>query len=77
MSLQNVLRTLKTVKITPARLYQEFTELISTPPKPLDATTITLLSNLNPNSLRFILSDPKFRTSKCLLFFNFLLKNQF
>ncbi|KAM1040438.1 hypothetical protein TB2_029281 [Malus domestica] len=76
MSLQNVLRTLKTVKITPARLYQEFTELISTPPKPLDATTITLLSNLNPNSLRFILSDPKFRTSKCLLFFNFLLKNQ-
>ncbi|PRQ33469.1 putative pentatricopeptide [Rosa chinensis] len=82
MSFHNVLRTLKTVKVRTQVPFQEFCELISAipspsaAPKPLNPTTISLLSKLNPNSLHLILSEPTLSASKCLVFFNFLLKNQ-
>ncbi|XP_059297526.1 pentatricopeptide repeat-containing protein At2g28050 isoform X1 [Lycium ferocissimum] len=39
-------------------------------------TPTTVLSNLNPNLVHLILSDPRIDTPKCLDFFNYLLLNQ-
>uniref|UniRef100_A0A2N9FRJ8 Reverse transcriptase domain-containing protein n=1 Tax=Fagus sylvatica TaxID=28930 RepID=A0A2N9FRJ8_FAGSY len=44
--------------------------------KPLNTTTTTFLSNLNPTTLLHVLTDPDLKSSKCLRFFNFLLQNQ-
>ena len=89
MSLQNLLKTLKTVKrshrpnFSPTpKPYQEITQMISKPlkpssaSKPLSTTTTTFLSNLNPTILLHVLTDPELKSSKCLRFFNFLLHNQ-
>ncbi|GAV62629.1 PPR domain-containing protein/PPR_1 domain-containing protein/PPR_2 domain-containing protein [Cephalotus follicularis] len=77
MSLQNLLKTLKTVKRfqsskLPPKPYQEIQEFI---PETLHVTTANL-SSLNTAKLHQILSNPNLKASHCLQFFNYLLKNQ-
>ncbi|KAK3042562.1 hypothetical protein RJ639_001556 [Escallonia herrerae] len=43
--------------------------------QPLPPTATTLLSNLTPNLVHLILSDPHIKPSKSLIFFNFLQNN--
>ncbi|EOY34445.1 Pentatricopeptide repeat-containing protein, putative [Theobroma cacao] len=81
MTLQNFLKTLKTVKKSyPSGLsskpYQPLPDFISqflTTSKPLDASTI---SDLNPTTFHDILTNPDLKASKCFRFFNLVIKNQ-
>ncbi|KAI5666341.1 hypothetical protein M9H77_16194 [Catharanthus roseus] len=87
MSLQKFLQSLRTVKrfhlpnpsLNPKAKIAETiisTILITSTWQPIPTTTTTLLSNLTPNLVHLILSDPHVKTPKCIDFFYFLVKNQ-
>ncbi|KAK4706672.1 hypothetical protein R3W88_033772 [Solanum pinnatisectum] len=82
MSLQKVLQNLRTLKkwqIPNPRLHPRAKiadTIINTVLSPIVIAPSTLLSNLTPNLILLILSDPHINTPKCLDFFNFLLLNQ-
>ncbi|XP_022729540.1 LOW QUALITY PROTEIN: pentatricopeptide repeat-containing protein At2g28050-like [Durio zibethinus] len=82
MTLQSLLKTLKTIKkSSPSTLspnpYQHLPHLVSQclrpSSKPLNASTF---SDLNPTTFHDILTNPDFKASKCFRFFDFVVKNQ-
>ncbi|KAK2988792.1 hypothetical protein RJ640_004094 [Escallonia rubra] len=82
MSLQKVLQNLQTMKR--CHLPTPNTKIASTiisiiqntsASQPLPPTATALLSNLTPNLVHLILSDPHIKPSKSLILFNFLQKN--
>ncbi|KAH0657872.1 hypothetical protein KY289_026620 [Solanum tuberosum] len=82
MSLQKVLQNLRTLKkwqIPNPSLHPRAKiadTIINTVLSPIVIAPSTLLSNLTPNLILLILSDPHINTPKCLDFFNFLMLNQ-
>ncbi|PON66543.1 hypothetical protein PanWU01x14_109650 [Parasponia andersonii] len=72
MSIQNIIKNLKTVKklhLHPPKRYQEILNVVSSKPPMSGSSTSSSLSNL-------VLADPRVKSSTCLKFFNFLIKNQ-
>lgn len=82
MSLQKVLQNLRTLKkgqIPNPHLHPKAKiadTIINTVLSPTVIAPSALLSNVTPNLIHLILSDPHINTPKCLHFFNFLLLNQ-
>lgn len=82
MAVQKVLQNLRTLKkrqIPNTHLHHRAKiadTIINAVLNPIVIAPSTLLSNLTPNLIYLILSDPHINTPKCLHFFNFLLLNQ-
>ncbi|KAJ8768790.1 hypothetical protein K2173_023694 [Erythroxylum novogranatense] len=79
MSVQNFLKTLKTVKVTPSSSL--FTKTCQKLIKPTSKSTKSFPSGsaiytLNSTKFYQILSDPDYSLEKCLHLFNFVLENQ-
>ena len=73
MSIPNTIKNLKTVKRAhPPKPYLKFINVVSSK-TPMSSS---YLSKLDLETLHLILSDPSVKSSKCLNFFNFLIKNQ-